>query len=239
MNLSLTRHSWVKITAEEIQGWKDLSIVAFEVAVWEHLGKDYCSPTDRRLSLDWDTGKTHHYYQCHVASDGSYTFKCFDRDFFLSLEPVGTYLQKVLGDDNVLTVVFEDLQKNSSTCSIDPYSAYKRIAKNGIKIGLRRYQLFVFKDGGKEKNKKDFSTTGVKCYFIRTDSTSANDPRSSYIFLGSQFMKLACILCTCTHCHLQTTTWFSLILSKTKKLEVDMTGITFEIIDDIHCHVLC
>ncbi|WZZ22748.1 hypothetical protein YC2023_124135 [Brassica napus] len=184
----------VKITAEEIQGWKDLSIVAFEVAVWEHLGKDYCSPTDRRLSLDWDTGKTHHYYQCHVASDGSYTFKvhfttlqllyfvlvrtiesltrcacrqCFDRDFFLSLEPVGTYLQKVLGDDNVLTVVFEDLQKNSSTCSIDPYSAYKRIAKNGIKIG------------------------------------------------------------------------FSLILSKTKKLEVDMTGITFEIIDDIHCHVLC
>lgn len=68
--------------------------------------------------------------------------QCFDRDFFLSLEPVGTYLQKVLGDDNVLTVVFEDLQKNSSTCSIDPYSAYKRIAKNGIKIGLRRYQLF-------------------------------------------------------------------------------------------------
>ncbi|KAG5414473.1 hypothetical protein IGI04_002040, partial [Brassica rapa subsp. trilocularis] len=141
----------VKITAEEIQGWKDLSIVAFEVAVWEHLGKDYCSPTDRRLSLDWDTGKTHHYYQCHVASDGSYTSlvrtiesltrcacrQCFDRDFFLSLEPVGTYLQKVLGDDNVLTVVFEDLQKNSSTCSIDPYSAYKRIAKNGIKIGLR------------------------------------------------------------------------------------------------------
>ena len=32
---------------------------------------------------------------------------------------------------------------------------------------------------------------------------------------------------------------FSLILSKTKKLEVDMTGISFEKIDDIHCHVLC
>ncbi|KAH0942255.1 hypothetical protein HID58_001892 [Brassica napus] len=226
----------VKITAEEIQGWKDLSIVAFEVAVWEHLGKDYCSPTDRRLSLDWDTGKTHHYYQCHVASDGSYTFKCFDRDFFLSLEPVGTYLQKVLGDDNVLTVVFEDLQKNSSTCSIDPYSAYKRIAKNGIKIGLRRYQLFVFKDGGKEKNKKDFSTTGVKCYFIRTDSTSANDPRSSYIFLGTRmhFMHVHTLPSSDNYM-----VRFSLILSKTKKLEVDMTGITFEIIDDIHCHVLC
>ncbi|WZZ08863.1 hypothetical protein YC2023_094784 [Brassica napus] len=170
----------VKITAEDIQGWKDLSIVAFEAAVWEHLGKDYCSPTDRRLSLDWDTGKTHHYYHCHVASDGSYTFKVhfttlqllyfvfayipmLHVDFFLSLEPVGTYLQKVLGDDNVLTVIFEDLQKNSSTCSIDPYSAYKKDCQE----------------------------------------------------------------------------WFSLILSKTKKLEVDMTGITFEIIDDIHCHVLC
>ena len=93
---------------------------------------------------------------------------------------------------------------------------------------------------------------------------------------GSQFMKLACILCMSTHCHLWPTTWqgtsvsslslyccylwasveifsfliwvtvcfcwcfrFSLILSKTKKLEVDMTGITFEKIDDIHCHVLC
>ncbi|CAN6988630.1 unnamed protein product [Brassica rapa subsp. trilocularis] len=184
----------VKITAEEIQGWKDLSIVAFEVAVWEHLGKDYCSPTDRRLSLDWDTGKTHHYYQCHVASDGSYTFKCFDRDFFLSLEPVGTYLQKVLGDDNVLTVVFEDLQKNSSTCSIDPYSAYKRIAKNGIKIGLRRYQLFA------------------RMHFMHVHTLPFSD---NYMVR------------------------FSLILSKTKKLEVDMTGITFEIIDDIHCHVLC
>ncbi|WZY70021.1 hypothetical protein YC2023_002261 [Brassica napus] len=184
----------VKITAEEIQGWKDLSIVAFEVAVWEHLGKDYCSPTDRRLSLDWDTGKTHHYYQCHVASDGSYTFKCFDRDFFLSLEPVGTYLQKVLGDDNVLTVVFEDLQKNSSTCSIDPYSAYKRIAKNGIKIGLRRYQLFA------------------RMHFMHVHTLPSSD---NYMVR------------------------FSLILSKTKKLEVDMTGITFEIIDDIHCHVLC
>lgn len=47
--LNMKNLGQVKITAEEIQGWKDLSIVAFEVAVWEHLGKDYCSPTDRRL----------------------------------------------------------------------------------------------------------------------------------------------------------------------------------------------
>ena len=55
------------------------------------------------------------------------------------LEPTGTHLHKALGDANVLTVKFADVQKNSST---DPYSAYKRIAKNGIMVGLRRYQFF-------------------------------------------------------------------------------------------------
>ena len=58
------------------------------------------------------------------------------------LEPTGTHLHKVLGDDNVLTVKFEDVQKNSSTCSNDPFSAYKMIARNGIMVGLRRYQFF-------------------------------------------------------------------------------------------------
>ncbi|KAH0851727.1 LOW QUALITY PROTEIN: hypothetical protein HID58_094515, partial [Brassica napus] len=206
----------VKITAEEIQGWKDLSILRFG-NTWKGL----LFPTDRRLSLDWDTGKTHHYYQCHVASDGSYTFKCFDRDFFLSLEPVGTYLQKVLGDDNVLTVVFEDLQKKFVNF-IDPYSAYKRIAKNGIKIG--------FKDGGKEKNKKDFSTTGVKCYLY------AQTPHLRMIQEVLTFFWKSIYEARMHFMHVHTLpssdnymVRFSLILSKTKKLEVDMTGITFEI----------
>ncbi|CAF2156701.1 unnamed protein product [Brassica napus] len=68
--------SQVEITAEEIRGWKDLSMVAFEAAVWDSLGNKFCSPTDRRLSLECDNEKTS-YYQCHVASDGSYTFKVF------------------------------------------------------------------------------------------------------------------------------------------------------------------
>ncbi|CAF1715612.1 unnamed protein product [Brassica napus] len=55
-----------------------------------------------------------------------------------------------------------------------------------------------------------------------------------------QFMKLACILCTCTLAIFsQLRGKVSLILSKSKKHEVGMTGITLEIIDDIHCHVLC
>ncbi|CAG7900451.1 unnamed protein product [Brassica rapa] len=218
----------VEITAEEIRGWKDLSMVAYEAAVWDSLGNKFCSPTDRRLSLECDNEKTS-YYQCHVASDGSYTFKG------PLLEPTGTHLHKVLGDANVLTVKFEDVPRNSST---DRYTTYRRIAKNGIMLGLRRYQFFVFKDGGKEEKKKDFSTKGVKCYFIRTDSTSANDVGSPYIFSGKSVYEARMHF---MHVHTLPSlanymARFSLILSKTKKLEVDMTGITFEKIDDIHCH---
>ncbi|XP_013596635.1 PREDICTED: probable RNA-dependent RNA polymerase 5 isoform X1 [Brassica oleracea var. oleracea] len=220
------------ITADEIRQWKDLSMVAYEAMVWERLGKDYCSPTDRRVALEWDSGKTH-YYQCHVALDGSYTLKG------PLLEPTGTHLHKVLGDDNVLTVKFADVQKKSSTCSNDPYSAYKRIAKDGIMIGLRRYQFFVFKDGGKEEKKKDFSTKGVKCYFIRTDSASSNDLGDPYIFSWKSIHEARMHF---MHVHTLPSlakymARFSLILSKTKKLEVDMAGITFEEIDDIHCHL--
>ncbi|KAJ0254181.1 hypothetical protein HA466_0107220 [Hirschfeldia incana] len=222
----------VGITAEEIRGWRDLTMVAYESAVWERLGKKFCPPTDRRSLLEWGCGKTL-YYQCLVAFDGSYTFKG------PLLEPTGTHLHKVLGDDNVLTVKFADVPKNSSTYSSnDRYSVYHRIAKNGIMIGLRRYQFFVFKDGGKEEKKKDFSTKGVKCYFIRTDSTSANDMGTPYIFSG---MSISEARMHFMHVHTLPSlakymARFSLILSKTKKLEVDLTGINFQKIDDIHCH---
>ncbi|KAJ0254182.1 RNA-dependent RNA polymerase 4 [Hirschfeldia incana] len=206
------------ITADEIRQWKDLPMVAYEVAVWDRLGRLYCSQTDRRVSLEWDSGRTH-YYQCHVASDGN-TLKG------PLLEPTGTHLHKVLGDDNVLTVKFADVQKNSSTCSNDPYSAYKRIAKN------------VYKDGGKEEKKKYFSTKGVKCYFIRTDSTSANDMGTPYIFSGKSIYeaRMHFMHVTTLQSLAKYMARFSLILSKTKKLEADMAGINFEEIDDIHCH---
>ncbi|CAH8355022.1 unnamed protein product [Eruca vesicaria subsp. sativa] len=218
------------ITADEIRQWKDLHMVAFEEVVWDRFGRLYCSQTDRRLSLEWDSGKTH-YYQCHVALDGSYTLKG------PLLEPTGTHLHKVLGDDNVLTVKFADVPKNSSTYSNDPYSAYKRIAKNGIMIGLRCYQFFVFKVGGKEEKKRDFSTNGVKCYFIRTDSTSSNNMGSPYIFSGKSIheARMHFMHVNTLQTQAKYMARFSLILSKTKKLEVDMTEINFEEIDDIHC----
>ncbi|VVA99759.1 unnamed protein product [Arabis nemorensis] len=218
-------------TVDEIRQLKDLPMVAYEAAVWERFGRRYCSPTERR-SLGLDSGKTH-YYQCHVALDGSYTFKG------PLLEHTATHLHKVLGDENVLTVKFADVPKNSSTYCKDRDFTYKEIAKNGIMVGLRRYQFFVFKDGGKEEKKKDFSTMGVKCYFIRTDSTMANDMGNPYIFSGKSIHEARMHF---MHVHTLPSlanymARFSLILSKTKKLEIDRrTGIIVEIIDEIHCH---
>ncbi|CDY35910.1 BnaA07g00770D [Brassica napus] len=190
--------SQVEITAEEIRGWKDLSMVAFEAAVWDSLGNKFCSPTDRRLSLECDNEKTS-YYQCHVASDGSYTFKVFSPLFNYYLLSCFAYIPNFL--------------------------SYVSITR-------------IFKDGGKGQKKIDFSTEGVKCYFIRTDSTSANDLGTPYIFSGKSICEARMHF---MHVHTLPSlanymARFSLILSKTKKLEVDMNGITFETIDDIHCH---
>ncbi|XP_010416585.1 PREDICTED: probable RNA-dependent RNA polymerase 5 isoform X1 [Camelina sativa] len=218
------------LTADEIRQWKDLPMVAYEAAVWDSLGRRFCPQTGRSV-LQWDTGKTH-YYQCHVAPDGSYTFKG------PLLENTGTHLHKVLGDENVLTVKFTDVQKKSSTYSGDRYFTYKGIAKNGIMVGLRRYQFFVFKDGGKEDKNRDVSTKRAKCYFIRTDSTASIDMEKPYIFSGKSIYEARMHF---MHVHTLSSlanymARFSLILSKTKKLEVDLTGVNFEIIKDIPCH---
>ncbi|EOA29804.1 hypothetical protein CARUB_v10012898mg [Capsella rubella] len=218
------------VTAEEIRRWKDLPMVAYEAAVWDSLGRKFCPQTDERV-LQWDSGKTH-YYQCHVAPDGSYTFKG------PLLESTGTHLHKVLGDENVLTVKFANVQKNSSTYCSDSYFTYKGIAKNGIMVGLRRYKFFVFKDGGKDDKNKDVSTKRAKCYFIRTDSTASIDMEKPYIFSGKSIHEARMHF---MHVHTLPSlanymARFSLILSKTKKLEVDLTGVNFEIIKDIPCH---
>ncbi|KAG7579788.1 RNA-dependent RNA polymerase eukaryotic-type [Arabidopsis thaliana x Arabidopsis arenosa] len=214
------------ISGDEIRKWKDLPMISYERAVWFKLGQN-----ERRMSPESDSGKTH-YYQCQVAPDGSYRFKGYH------LENTGTHLHKVLGDDNVLTFKFDQLPKESIYCN-NPYSKYKEIAKNGIMVGLRRYQFFVFKDGGKaEKKKKRNSTKQVKCYFIRTDSTALSDMENPYILSGMSIHEARMHF---MHVHTLPSpanymARFSLILSKTKKLEIDMTGITVKQIDDIHCH---
>ncbi|XP_010532294.1 PREDICTED: probable RNA-dependent RNA polymerase 5 isoform X2 [Tarenaya hassleriana] len=222
------------ITADEIRRMKDLPMVEYESGIWNRLGLHFCRREDRRMLLEWDCGKPH-YYQCYVASDGTCRFK---GPF---LENTTTHLHKVLGDENVLMVKFEDVacRRDLPINSSDSYSTYKHIATNGIMIGLRRYQFFVFKDGGKEEKKKDPSTKGVKCYFVCTDSRAFNDRGKDYNFSRKSVHEVRMHF---MHVHnLQTLAnymaRFSLILSKTKKLEVDLTDINFDRIDDINCHV--
>lgn len=57
------------------------------------------------------------------------------------MENTVTHLHNVLGDDNVLTVKFEDVRGVETYCN-DVYSTYKGIAKDGIMVGLRRYRFF-------------------------------------------------------------------------------------------------
>ncbi|KAL0885518.1 hypothetical protein Bca101_009501 [Brassica carinata] len=207
----------VEITADEIRQWKDLPMVAYEAK-----------------SLQWDSGNTY-YYQCHVSPDGSYRFKG------PLMENTGTHLHNVLGDENVLTVKFADVPGEATYCN-DIYSTYKGIAKNEqhtvLVLVVILFIVKVFKDGGKEEKKKDFSGKGVKCYFIRTDSTVSNDMGKPYIFAGKSIHEARMHF---MHVHTLPTlakymARFSLILSKTRKLEVDMNGIAFQQIDDIHCH---
>lgn len=43
----------------------------------------------------------------------------------------------------------------------------------------------MFKDGGKEEKKKDPSTSPVKCYFVRMESSASIDMGYQYILFGN------------------------------------------------------
>lgn len=55
-----------------------------------------------------------------------------------------TLLQKVLGDDNVLMVKFSDVVTERVPTAIkdNNYANYSKVAREGILVGLRRYQFF-------------------------------------------------------------------------------------------------
>ncbi|KAL3535694.1 hypothetical protein ACH5RR_004155 [Cinchona calisaya] len=213
--------------ADKILEMKDLPMCDFESHIWNAYGKQY-APDDRRQSTEWDSGKTHLYY-CSVYQDGTYSFK---GPYF---ESATTHLQRTLGDDRVLIVKFVE----DGRCSID------RIFKEGILVGLRRYHFFVFKDESKsvkkkkttEKNKTPFCS-GVRCYFVNFDSIAARGNSESYILRPSQIQEVRCHF---MHVHMVSSlakymARFSLILSKTIKLPVDLSGVVIERIEDVPCH---
>nr|XP_019704822.1 probable RNA-dependent RNA polymerase 5 [Elaeis guineensis] len=216
-----------------IQRIKFFPMALFESEVWREIGHKYISDSDRRKALDWDSGKTH-VYHCCVDLDGTYIFKG------PYLQVTKTHLQRVLGDDNVLLVKFaEDMhgEKRSAHCIVSSTDVYHKFAKEGILVGLRRYYFFVFKDGGKEEKKKSPTSSTVRCYFVRMESSWAMDEDKPYI-LSDKLTHEARIIFM--HAHMVSSlakymTRFSLILSKTIKLDIDLTSVHVKDIEDITC----
>lgn len=223
------------MSAHDISNLKNLPMRSFEAKVWDDYGEQikHCSDKDRPKYLDWDSGKTHLYY-CHVFQDGSYTFKG------PYLNSTRTHLQRELGDQNVLIVKFVEEATscdNWVTGSSNHDVAFNKIAEEGILVGLRRFRFFVFKDGGKEEKKKSPTSSAVKCYFVRMESLAPCDETESYILSKKTVNEARCLFM-----HVQMVSSlakymarFSLILSKTIKLQVDLACITIEEIEDISC----
>ncbi|KAE8718810.1 putative RNA-dependent RNA polymerase 3-like isoform X2 [Hibiscus syriacus] len=214
------------ITAEEIRSYKNLAMGLFEKKVWGSLGQLYAA-ADRVKQLEWGSDKTYE-YQCHVCENGSYRFK---GPYF---ERTRSHLQRVLGDDNVLSVKFE---KDGKSSVGSDFPEFKRIGKEGILVGLRRYRFFVFKDGGKAAKKKDPSTSSVKCFFVRFESNASIDQGKEYILSGKTVKEARSLF---MHVHnlesmAKYMARFSLILSKTMKLDVDFDSLRFDEREDIPC----
>ncbi|KAK7245449.1 hypothetical protein RIF29_40295 [Crotalaria pallida] len=222
------------ITAEKIRSLKELPMPRFEQEVWEAVGKRYMdSEKERQLYLEeWDSGKPH-VYHCYVSRNGSLRFK---GPF---LHSTWTHLQKSLGDDNVLIVKFDEERdaKNSKTNVQEANTLYGKFVKEGIRVGLRLYRFFVFKDGGKKEKRKNPTTSSVKCYFVRTESSSSADERTSYLLSDKTMFEARSVF---MHVHMLTNldkymARFALILSKTLTVKMNFANVNFQIIDDVIC----
>ncbi|KAJ7973801.1 RNA-dependent RNA polymerase [Quillaja saponaria] len=219
------------ISADKIRSLKELPMHEFEPRVWEAVGR-HDIKNERLLSSEWDSEKTHLYY-CHVGSDGSTRFKG------PYLETTRTLLQKALGDDNVLIVKFAgNVNGRSLTTSSQDYNVhYRMLGEKGILVGLRRYRFFVFKDGGKEGKQKDSRTSSVKCYFVRMESSASINEGRSYILSNKTVSEARCMFMR-AHTLPNVAKYmarFSLVLSKTLTLDVDLASVNIQIIPEIFC----
>ncbi|KAL2321324.1 hypothetical protein Fmac_030293 [Flemingia macrophylla] len=231
-----------------IRNLKDMHMAMFEKRIWEDLGKHHIySKSDRQVYLDWDSGQTH-VYQCYVSSDGNIRFKG------PILQSTQRHLLRSLGDDNVLEVKFAENEngKNLRTSVEEANKLYGKFGKEGIRVGLRLYRFFValgvntaddavatlryfFKDGGKEEKKKDSTSSSVKCYFVRMQSYSENDT-ADYILSNKTVSQARTLF---MHAHTlpnldKYMARFSLILSKTIKLNIDWDTVTVQPIEDLY-----
>ncbi|GKV11675.1 hypothetical protein SLEP1_g22913 [Rubroshorea leprosula] len=201
-------------SADWIRNLKDLAMVEFE--------SEY---------LSWDCARTN-LYHCHVSLDGNLRFEG------PYLDKTRTHLQRVLGDDNVLTVKFAEDGYDWKSLPRSHYPpAYIKILKEGIPVGLRRYHFFMFKDGGKEAKKKEQNISSVKCIFVRMESKASLDENQEYLLSGKTIKEARSMF---MHVHtLPNVTQYmarlSLILSKSVELEIDLADVTVQRIADIPC----
>ncbi|KAJ3702278.1 hypothetical protein LUZ61_005983 [Rhynchospora tenuis] len=222
------------VSMELLSDITHMPMEAFEFHIWKEFGMKNIKPSDRRKLLDWDPSKTH-VYHCHVDLRGNVTFK---GPF---LESTKTHLQRVLGDENILQVKFEEISQEEKTeddLKNHYFDVYHPVAEQGIELGLRRYRFLVYKDGGKEEKKKCGNSSSVKCYFVRTDSGWDRDRETDFLY-GKTVNQ---IRLSFMHIHTVRTlakyiSRFSLILSKTLKLNIDLSDpeLNVEILRDIHC----
>ncbi|XP_043721199.1 probable RNA-dependent RNA polymerase 3 [Telopea speciosissima] len=219
------------IQAEDIHKLKNSPNARFESDVWQSIGRRCIKEKDRRKNFDLDHGGAF-LYHCLVDSKGNYSFKgpYYDKR--------RTHLQKVLGDDNVLLVKFSEEEGNRNVSTISSCtSIYKKIAEEGIFVGLRHYRFFVFKDGGKEEKKKDPTSSRVKCYFVCMESNDFVDRMKPYHLYCKSVHDARCVF---MHVHTVNSLVgymkrFSLILSKTIKLDVDFASLNIQTIGDEPC----
>ncbi|WCJ42551.1 RNA-dependent RNA polymerase family protein [Euphorbia peplus] len=221
------------VSANHIRSLENLSMEKFEAEIWRLIGSKcgYIADLQRAKYVSWDSGKTH-VYHCHVNTEGYYKFK----GPYLSVK--SHFLQRALGDDNVLLVkIAEETSERRSTSGISYYyDKYGWLAREGILVGLRRYRFFVFKDGGKEEKNKDPTSSSVKCYFVRMESHASID-NSEYVLHGKQIREARSLFMNVDT--LSSLSKYmarlSLILSKTVGLDVDLSCVNIERIDDILC----
>ncbi|KAM0921098.1 hypothetical protein ACQ4PT_007013 [Festuca glaucescens] len=224
-----------ELSVDYIRSLMRLPLVDFESQIWNAFGHKYIDVSDRAKNLGSEPG-TAKVYHCTVEIRGDSAVNIFKGPY---TETRRTHLAKVVGDDNILVVKF--MGKSSETMT--DFAPYHKVAEDGIVLGLRRYQFFVYKDGGKEEKIKEERknggnekcTSAVRCYFVRTESGWKMD--EPYILSGktiSQARKLF------MHVHTAPTlakymARFALILSKTITLDVDLSAVHVIQLDDKPC----
>ncbi|KAJ6742853.1 RNA-DEPENDENT RNA polymerase 3-RELATED [Salix viminalis] len=203
------------LSADQIRGFKDLSMRELESRMWS-----------RGYDLNWDSGKEH-IYHCHVYPDGSYRFK----GPYLSKQR--NVLQRTLGEDNILMVNFEEVknERDSVSSSLDDYFAkYNKVLREGIHVGCVVLAFLCLK---MEAKKKDPTTSPVKYCFIRMESVALIDNQDN-ISCGKTIRQARSLFMHVDNLSSLSNYMarFSLILSKTMNLEVDLSDVDIKTISN-------